>query len=629
MRRVPAALFAIGLLIIPGARAEEPQGDPGRIIVGHGIAMHGQPKYGPDFKHFDYVNPDAPKGGTVKMASVGTFDSLNPFIIKGVDAALIGLTYDTLMTGAADEAFSNYGLVAKTIEVPEDRSWVIFNLRPEARFHDGSPITADDVIFSFNILVTKGAPFYRAYYGSVAKVEKLGRHKVKFTFKPGENRELPLILGQISILSKAYWEGRDFEKTTLEPPLTSGPYKVESVEPGRSIVYRRVADYWAKDLPVNVGRYNFDVVRVEYYRDATVAREELKGGKFDYWAENQSKAWATAYETDETRRGLLIKKPIYHKRSAGMQAFVFNTRQPIFKDKRLREALAYAFDFEWTNKNLFHGAYTRTKSYFANSELASSGLPTGAEREILERFRGRIPDEVFTKEYDPPSYDGTGNIRRGMRTALKLLKEAGWLIRDKKLVDGRTGQQLSFEILLISPEFERIALPFAKNLEKLGIDARVRLVDPAQYRNRLNDFDYDIIVGTWGQSLSPGNEQRNFWSSAAADAVGSRNLAGIKDPAIDELIELVISAPDRESLIARTRALDRVLLSGHYVIPQWHITYDRLVFWDKFGLPEVTPVRGTSPFLWWIDEAKVATLEQRKARGATREGGAKAKGTKD
>jgi microcin C transport system substrate-binding protein len=389
---------------------------------------------------------------------------------------------------------------------------------------------------------------------------------------------------------------------------------VEAVDPGRSISYTRVKDYWAKDLPVNVGRYNYDTIWVDYYRDATVAREALKGGEFDYWSENQSKAWATAYEIDEVRQGLLIKKAVDHQRSSGMQAFIFNIRKPMFKDPRVREALAYAFDFEWTNKNLFHGAYIRTSSYFANSELASSGLPKGGELKILERFRGRVPDEVFTKEYKPPVYDGSGNIRRGRRAALRLLKQAGWIIRDKKLVNAETGKPMSFEILLISPEFERIVLPFAKNLKKLGIDARVRLVDAAQYRNRLNEFDYDIIVGSWGQSLSPGNEQRNYWSSASADAVGSSNLVGIKDPAIDELVELVIAAPDRKSLIDRTRALDRVLLWNHFVVPNWHIPYDRLVFWDKFGLPKVTPMQGTSLFLWWIDGAKAAALDNRKSK---------------
>lgn len=589
------------------------------IYVGHGLAMHGAPKYPPDFKNFEYVNPDAPKGGKVKLAAIGTFDSLNPFIIKGVAAAGVrAFIYDTLMTGSADEPFTMYGLVAETIEIPEDRSWVAFTLRPEARFHDGTRITVEDVIFSFNTLREKGRPFYSAYYRNVARVEKVGERKVRFTFRAGENRELPLILGQYQILPKAYWENesRDFEKTTLEPPLGSGPYKIESVDAGKSITYRRVEDYWARDLPVNVGRYNFDVIRFDYYRDATVARVALKAGEFDYRAENESKAWATAYDIDEVRQGFLIKKKFNHKRSAGMQAFVFNIRRPIFKDKRVRQALAYAFDFEWTNKNLFYGQYTRTNSYFANSELASSGVPEGAEREILERFRGRIPEEVFTKEYQPPAYDGSGNIRQGVRIALKLLKQAGWIVKDKKLVNAETGQQMAFEILLVSPAFERIVLPFARNLKKFGISARARLVDPAQYINRVRDFDFDMIVDMFGASLSPGNEQLDFWSSAAADAPGSGNTVGIKDPVIDQLVELVIAAPDRESLVTRVRALDRVLLWNHFVIPHWHIPYDRLVFWDKFGRPPTPPMRGVQLDTWWIDPAKESDLEQRKLRMA-------------
>ena len=609
--RVAALLFSLAI----AAPAAHAAGED--VYIGHALAMHGAPKYGPEFTHFDYVNPHAPKGGTVKQAFIGTFENLNQFIIRGVAAAQIGLIYDTLMAGSADEALTMYGLVAETIEVPEDRSWVAFTLRPEARFHDGSPITAEDVIFSFNILRDKGKPFYRAYYDNVTRVEKVGPRKVKFTFKPGENRELPLILGDLTVLPKAYWEGRAFDKTTLDPPLGSGPYKIESVDPGRSITYRRVEDYWARDLPVNVGQYNFDVIRIDYYRDATVAREALIGGNFDFRLESESKAWATAYDTDVVERGLLIKKAVDHERSAGMQAFAFNIRQPIFKDKRVRQALAYAFDFEWTNENLFYGQYRRTQSYFSNSELASSGLPTGGELEVLERFRGRVPEEVFTKEYKAPSYDGSGNIRPGLRIALKLLGEAGWVVRDKKLVDAETGRPMSFEILLINPAFERIVLPFAHNLKKLGIDARVRLVDPAQYQNRLIEFDYDMIVGVWGQSLSPGNEQRDSWSSAAADAIGSGNLIGIKDPAIDELIELVIAAPDRQSLIERVRALDRVLLWGHFVIPHWHIPYDRLVFWDKFGVPEVIPMQGTSPLRWWIDGNKALALKQNKSGAKT------------
>ncbi|MCZ6482712.1 MAG: extracellular solute-binding protein [Alphaproteobacteria bacterium] len=611
---VIAGIFALSSAPTVAARGEPARAEVQDAAPRHAIAMHGAPKYPPNFAHFDYVNPAAPKGGKVKLVAIGTFDSLNQFIIRGVSAASLGYLYDSLITSSSDEAFTVYGLLAETIETPKDRSWVAFTLRAEARFHDGTPVTVDDVIFSFNILREKGRPFWSVYYGNVVKVEKTAARRVKFSFKPGENRELPLILGQFPILPKAYWQNRDFAKTTLEAPLGSGPYRIEAVDPGRSITYRRVADYWGRNLAVNVGAYNFDVIRIDYYRDATVAREAFKTKGFDYRAENESKAWATAYDVPAVKDGRLIKRTFAHKRSAGMQSFAFNTRREMFKDSRVREALGYAFDFEWTNKNLFYGQYRRTRSYFSNSELASTGLPKGGELEILERFRGRIPERVFTEEYRPPVYDGSGNIRAGRRSAMRILKQAGWVVRNKKLVNAKTGKQMRFEILLNSPAFERVVLPFVRNLKRLGIRARARLVDPAQYENRVRDFDFDMIVGSFGQSLSPGNEQRNTWSSRAADFKGSRNIIGIKDPVIDELIELVIAAPDRKGLIDRVRALDRVLLWNHFVIPQWHIAYDRRVFWNMFGIPKVIPMLGSSFDLWWIDAAKVAALDRRMSK---------------
>ncbi|MFB3151256.1 MAG: extracellular solute-binding protein [Alphaproteobacteria bacterium] len=611
---VIAGIFALSSAPTVAARGEPARAEVQDAAPRHAIAMHGAPKYPPNFAHFDYVNPAAPKGGKVKLVAIGTFDSLNQFIIRGVSAASLGYLYDSLITSSSDEAFTVYGLLAETIETPKDRSWVAFTLRAEARFHDGTPVTVDDVIFSFNILREKGRPFWSVYYGNVVKVEKTAARRVKFSFKPGENRELPLILGQFPILPKAYWQNRDFAKTTLEAPLGSGPYRIEAVDPGRSITYRRVADYWGRNLAVNVGAYNFDVIRIDYYRDATVAREAFKTKGFDYRAENESKAWATAYDVPAVKDGRLIKRTFAHKRSAGMQSFAFNTRREMFKDSRVREALGYAFDFEWTNKNLFYGQYRRTRSYFSNSELASTGLPKGGELEILERFRGRIPERVFTEEYRPPVYDGSGNIRAGRRSAMRILKQAGWVVRNKKLVNANTGKQMRFEILLNSPAFERVVLPFVRNLKRLGIRARARLVDPAQYENRVRDFDFDMIVGSFGQSLSPGNEQRNTWSSRAADFKGSRNIIGIKDPVIDELIELVIAAPDRKGLIDRVRALDRVLLWNHFVIPQWHIAYDRRVFWNMFGIPKVIPMLGSSFDLWWIDAAKVAALDRRMSK---------------
>jgi microcin C transport system substrate-binding protein len=577
----------------------------------HGIAIHGEPKYGADFEHFDYVNPDAPKGGSIRVASQGTFDTFHPYIAKGNSGPTTDI--ESLLTTTADEPFTAYGLIAESLEVPEDRSWVIFNLRPEARWHDGEPITVDDVIWSFNTLTTKGHPTFRFYYKGVEGVEKLGPRRVKFTFKERNNRELPLIVGDLPVLPKHYWEQRDFESTTLEPPLGSGPYKVADFEPGRRVVLERVKDYWGKDLPVNKGKYNFDRVHFEYFRDATIVREALKAGDIDFRTENQAKAWALAYLPDKVpaiRKSWLKKEAIGHQRPTGMQGFVFNTRRAVFNDPRVREALAQAFDFEWTNKNLFFGQYTRSESYFSNSELAATDLPTGEELEILEKFRGRIPDAVFTRPYRAPATDATGWPRANLRKAFALLEEAGWVVRDHKLVSAETGEQMRFEILLVSKEFERIVLPFVRNLQRLGVDARVRLVDSSQFINRLRSFDFDVVVSVIPQGESPGNEQRNYWTSAAADSPAARNLAGIKDAVVDELVDLVITAPSRESLVARTKALDRVLLHGHYVIPNWHLQSDRTLYWDKFSRPAVTPRRGTSTDYWWFDAEKAARLEE-------------------
>jgi microcin C transport system substrate-binding protein len=568
--------------------------------------------YGPGFKHFDYVNPNAPKGGTVVLAGFGSFDSLNPFILKGQSASGIGALFDTLLTGSADEAFTQYGLLAETVEWPENRSWVAFKLRPEARWHDGKPVTVEDVIWTLETLKTRGHPFYRQYYKDIEKAEKVGEGKVKFTFSGGPNPELPLITGQLPVLPKHYWEGRDFESTTLDPPVGSGPYRVKSVDPGRSITYELDRSYWAKDLPVNLGQNNFSVIRYDYYRDRAVQREAFKAGELDFFNENTAKDWATGYNIPAVQKELIKKREIPHENPQGMQAFVFNTRREIFKDRKVREAIGHVFDFEWTNKNLFYGSYTRTTSFFSNSELASMGLPGPGELEILNRFRGRIPQEVFDREFSPPKTPGTGDIRGNIRKALALLREAGWSIRDGKLTHSQSGQKMKFEILLVLPTFERVCLPFKKNLEKLGIDARVNTVDTAQYQNRMDSFDFDIAVATWGQSLSPGNEQRDFWSTKAADMNGSRNLAGIKDAAVDELIDLVISARDRQSLINTTRALDRVLLWGHYVIPQWHKASYRVLYWDKFVTPKIRPKYSLGFNSWWIDPELESTLEQRK-----------------
>ncbi len=580
-------------------------------IKGPGIAMHGAPKYKPGFAHFDYVNPNAPKGGAIwEAVGAATFDNLNPFILKGTAAGgVASLVFATLMRAGDDEPFSYYAWIAKTIETPKDRAWAAFEIDERARFHDGSAVTADDVIFSFETLVgEKAHPFYRQYYKDVVKAERAGPLTVRFTFKEAGNRELPLILGQLSVISKAYYSKREFDKVTLDPPLGSGPYKIGQVAPGRYVTFERVKDYWAADLPASRGYDNFDLVRVDYYRDETVAREAFKAGEYDYHDENQALAWATQYDTAAVREGLLIKRAVPNTRPQGMQALVFNARRPNFADWRVRRALALVFDFEWTNKNIFYGQYVRTRSYFANSELASEGLPAGEELKILERFKGRAPESVFKEPYTLPVYAGDGNIRDGLRQALALLKDAGWEFKDGRLMKG--GSAMRVEALLQSQADERYILPYAQNLKRLGIVVDVRLVDPTQYQKRVEKFDFDLVNSGWGQSESPGNEQRSMWSSAAAETEGSQNYIGVKDTAIDELIDLVINAPDREQLVARTRALDRVLLHHHFVVPAWHIDKDRILYWDKFGLPEPHQ-RGTSFRYWWFDAAKAERLKGR------------------
>ena len=580
------------------------------VLSGHAMTMFDNeiPKYAATFPYFDYVNPTAPKGGTLRLAVDGTFDSFNPFIPKG-NAASTG-SVETLLVNSADEPFTAYGLVAETMEWPADRSWVIFNLRPEARWHDGTPITADDVVWSFEALVEKGMPFYRYYYSAIDSAEALSTHRVRFNFKESGNQELPLITGQLPVLPKHYWASRDFSATTLDPPLGSGPYRIQKFEAGRYIVQERVTDYWGANLPVRRGMNNFDTIRTEFFRDATPIRLALKAGDIDFRLENQSKAWADDYNVAVVDKGLLNKEMVPHRQPTGMQAFVMNTRRTLFQDPRVRQALGYAFDFEWSNRTLFNGQYTRTTSYFSNSELASSGLPQGEELALLEHYRGRIPDTVFNQAFKIPVTDGSGRPRENLRKATALLKDAGWTVRDLKLINEATGVPFTFEVLLSSKAFERIVLPYTQNLKHLGIEAKIRLVDRTQYMERYRQKDFDMLVAVWGQSETPGNEQREYWGSDAADSVGSRNLAGIKDPVVDELIELLVKSDSREQLNVRTRALDRVLLWGHYVVPHWHIRADRVLYWDKFSRP-ATPVRsGVMRSRWWYDTQKAAALEQ-------------------
>ena len=582
----------------------------GEVYRGHAVALHGDIKYGPDFTHFEYVDPDAPKGGEIRMASIGSYDSFNSFISEGITPSGLGIIYDSLTTQSRDEPFTEYGLLAETIEVPADNSWVQYTLRSEARWHDGTPITADDVVFSFEIQTTQGAPGIRSYYVAES-VEKIDERTVRFNFSDETNNELPLIMGQLTIIPQHYWEGRDFSATTLEAPLGSGPYRIGTFDAGRSISYERVEDYWGRDLPVNAGRHNFDTISYEYFRDPTVTLEAFKAGEYDFRTENIAQEWATAYEIPARDQGHLIQELVTDESGEGMQAFWFNTRLDKFSDPRVREALGYAFDFEWSNANLFYGQYTRTASFFSNSELSSSGLPQGIELEILEEFRGRIPDEVFSEPFTLPRTDGSGNIRDSLRAATDLLAEAGWEIRGGKLTNVDSGEVMVIEFMLRSPSFERVVAPFVQNLERLGVEASIRLIDNSQWVNRVLASDFDIFILTRRQSLSPGNEQRNYWSSEAADISGAGNFAGIKNPVVDELIDRVVSAPDRETLVAATHALDRVLLHGYYVIPQWHLAGDRIVYWNKFGRPEINPRFGLDVIgTWWVDEDRLATLIQ-------------------
>lgn len=575
-----------------------------------GVAMHGRPRYGWNFKNFDYANPDAPKGGMLKLSAFGSFDTFNPYTIKGVSAAGAGMLFDTLMVESADEPFSEYGLIAETIEMPKDRSWVVFNINKKARFHDGTPITAEDVVFSFNILRTKGLPMFRYYYGNVEEVTAEEPLRVLFKFKPGDNRELPLILGQMPVFSKKYWEDKDFSATTLTPPVGSGPYKVGEFETGRYVVYERDPDYWAKDLPAVKGFYNFDKIRYDYYRDATVAVEAFKSAAFDLRVENEAKKWVSAYEGFSEKNGL-IKESFDHGMPSGMQGFVFNTRRAIFADKRVRQALGLVFDFEWTNKNLFYGLYQRTQSYFDNSEMAAKGLPRGRELKLLKKYEDQLPPEVFKKKFALEKTTADGNIRPQLEEAFKLLEQAGWTVQDGVLKNER-GEAFKFEILIDSASssaWERITLPYIRNLKRLGIQAVLRAVDSTQYKNRTDTFDYDMIVNIWGQSTSPGNEQRYFWGSSAADMAGSQNYAGIKNPVVDALIEEIIEAPDRQSLVAATKALDRVLLWEYYVVPHWYVPSVRLVYWNKFGMLKDPLMKGVQLMTWWVDPKKDQALK--------------------
>jgi microcin C transport system substrate-binding protein len=585
----------------------------------HALSLFGDVKYPADFKRFDYVNPDAPKGGVARLISLGTFDNFNIAVagIKGNLAPAATQIYETLMSKSQDEVVTEYGLIAESAAHPDDFTWVIYRLRKEARWHDGKPITPEDVIFTLETL-KKLSPFYAAYYRHVVKAEKSGERDVKFTFDGPGNRELPTIVGEVPVMPKHWWEGtdeqgrkRDISATTLEKPLGSGPYRIKEFVAGRSIVLERVKDYWGANLPVRVGQNNFDEMRFEFFRDNLVALEAFKADQADWIAENSAKQWATAYEFPAVVDKRVVKEEFPINDSGRMQAFTLNLRREQFKDARLRRAFNYAYDFEEMNKQLFYGQYKRINSYFEGTELASSGLPQGLELQILEAVKDKVPAEVFTTAYSNPVGGNPENVRNNLREAAKLLKEAGFEVKDRKLVDA-SGKPVTVEILVQDPSAERIALFYKPSLERIGVTASIRVADDAQYQNRIRSFDFDMIIDQWGQSLSPGNEQREFWGSAAADAPGSRNTIGIKNPAVDALIEKVIFAENRETLVAASRALDRVLLWNFYVVPQFTYGFSRYARWDRFSHADLPKyARSGLPSLWWYDAEKAARIGKR------------------
>ena len=587
----------------------------------HGLSLFGDLKYPEGFKHFDYVNPAAPQGGMVRQIAFGTFDNFNTVVavVKGSLANGLQLINETLSTPALDEVSTEYGLLAEAVTYPDDRSSVTYRLRAQARWHDGKPVTPDDVLFSFDTF-KKSNPQYAAYYRHVTKAEKTGEREVTFTFDGPGNRELPQIVGQMQVLPKHWWEGtdkagnkRDVTATTLEPTLGSGPYRIKEFSPGRTIVYEKVADYWGKDLNVNIGTNNFDEIRYEYYRDSTVALEAFKGDQVDWRTENSAKNWALAYDFPAVRDKKVIKEEFPINNLGVMQAFAFNIRRDKFKDPRLRHAFNFAFDFEEMNRQIFFGQYTRIASYFQGTELACSGVPQGKELEILDTVRDQVPAELFSKPYTNPVGGNPQKVRDNLREGLKLLREAGYEVENTKLVNAKTKERLTVELLVDDPSFEKVMLFFKPSLERMGVTVSVRTVDPAQYENRLRQWDFDIVIGSWGESLSPGNEQRGFWGSQAADIPGSRNLVGIKNPAVDKLIERVIFATSRDDLVAATHALDRVLLWNFYVVPQWTYGKQRTARWDRFGRPQTMPKYGAAAFpsIWWWDKDKAAAVPRR------------------
>jgi microcin C transport system substrate-binding protein len=609
--------MAVGLPAVESARAQTASGEP---AWRHALSLFGDVKYPADFKHFDYVNPDAPKGGVARMISIGTFDNFNLAVagVKGSIAPAAALIYETLMARSQDEVAAEYGLLAEAAAHPDDFGWVIYRLRKEARWHDGKPVTPEDVIFSIDVL-KKYSPMYSSYYRHVVKTEKIGERDIKFTFDSPGNRELPTIVGELPVLPKHYWEGtdsegrkRDISATSLEKPLGSGPYRIKEFVAARSVKLERVKDYWGAKVPTQVGQNNFDEMRFEFFRDNLVALEAFKADQADWITENSAKQWATAYDFPAIAEKRVVREEFPINDSGRMQGFVLNLRRDQFKDVRLRRAFNYAYDFEEMNKQLFYGQYKRINSYFEGTELASSGLPDGEELQVLETVRDKVPAEVFTAPYVNPVGGNPEAVRANLRESARLLKEAGFEVRDRKLVDS-AGKPVTVEILVQDPSAERIALFYKPSLERIGVTTSIRVVDDAQYQNRLRSFDFDVIMDLWGQSLSPGNEQREFWGSQAADQPGAKNTIGIKNPAVDALIEKVIFAKNRGALVAATKALDRVLLWNFYVVPQFTYGFSRYARWDRFSHAEPMPKYGRSglPSLWWFDADKAARIGKR------------------
>ena len=608
MMRATAFALACGLSLSAAASAQTGE-------FRHGLSTFGDLKYPPGFRGFDYVRPDAPKGGTLKLNTVAPFDSFNPFILRGVAAPGVGVLWESLLAGSGDEPDAAYGLIAESVAVAPDRSAVEFKLRKTARWHDGKPIQAEDVVFSYRALTEKGHPQFKLLYKDVAAVEALAPDHVRFRFKPEALlRDLPLLAAGMPILPKHYYDTHPFERTTLDPPLGSGPYRIGRFEQGRSVAYERVKDYWGADLAVNRGRNNFDQIRYDVYRDRDVAFEAFKAGEYDWREEFTSRTWATGYDAPAVKDGRIKRETLPDATPSGVQAYFFNVRRAKFQDVRVRRAIGYAFDFEWSNKTLFFGQYDRMASIFENSDLKAKGVPAPEERALLEPFRGKVPDEVFGEAMRPHVSDGSGRDREGLRKARDLLTAAGYKVVGNRLMNA-AGQPLEFEILGFEQSFERVHAPFVQNLERLGIKASIRFVDVPQYKARMDDFDFDVTVMRYVQPLTPGIEQINYWGTASADLPGSNNVAGIKNPAVDAMIDRLMQARDRASLTAAARALDRIVMHNHYIVPQWYKGAHNIAYWDRFGRPEKKPAFALGfPDTWWIDEAKDAVLK----RGAGR-----------